>query len=296
MQHLFVKALIGGNVPFNFLESPQLKDFFDKLGILFVLPSRKEASGGILNAVAKESKEQIDKILQQERHVALVPDGWQNVRGVAVVNIMACNPNVCTYVRSFETGSSSQDTKLIKDELQKSIEDLQKHGDDKVVAIVSDQGSGYKQARDKIQQESGEKILSVTCSAHLLNLLTGDFCKLSSVRNTIMNAKKVVKEIRGSKLKIGEYDDEYCKWIDEEKLKGRTHRRISLSLPAVTRWFGVRDMLEKLLRAKPVLERMSINPQSRLTYEIKQLIKSDGFWEKTKLIYLVIEKLTDGEF
>ncbi len=298
LQTLFVKAMISGNVPFNWLHSHHLQAFFEKLGAGFLLPSRKEASTSILDSIENETKTFVSAILEKEKYIALQPDGWQNIRGAAVVNIMAGNPNVCTYFRSFETGEISQNTVFIKQKLNEAIDALNigpgQGFHDKVVAIISDQGSGYKQARDQIQLETGGKILSITCAAHLINLLAGDFCKLPSVQNIIVPAKSIVKEIKGSKLKIGEYHAEYTKYIMDQKENNRTVTRVSLTLPSVTRWYGIRDMFEKLLLSRPVLERMAISVDGRLTNQIRAKIKDDNLWQRIEQVSPIIMSLTDG--
>lgn len=81
----------------------------------------------------------------------------------------------------------------------------------------------------------------------------------------------------------------------DQKEQGRTVTRISLTLPAVTRWYGIRDMFEKLLQSRPVLERMAIRVDGRLSNQIRANIKDDNLWMKIGQLYPVIKSLTDGK-
>lgn len=58
---------------------------------------------------------------------------------------------------------------------------------------------------------------------------------------------------------------------------------------------GIRLMIEKLQRAKPVLERMAIAENSIIAASAKKIIKTDVFWDKLADINFVILALTDGK-
>jgi hypothetical protein len=195
----------------------------------------------------------------------------------------------------YTIGESSQTGTYVKSKLKEVIDELNAIGTGKVVAIVSDQGSNYLSARNQISEECPE-ILSISCAAHMLNLLTGDVSKLPSLQKFISKGKSVVKEIKGSKLRLGEYNAEYDRWLAEETERGSDVRpKVTLSLPSVTRWFGIREMLYKLTRAKPVLRRMSIKDGIGLSQGSRQTLMDEGFWHKLDQIKPLFIGLTDGK-
>jgi hypothetical protein len=106
LEFLWAKAMIAGNVSFNWTQNLHLRKFFDKLGSGFVLPSRKEMSTSLLKKLDEESREKIETSIQKERHLSIVPDGWQNIRGLSVINVMLANPNSRIFYKSIETGNN----------------------------------------------------------------------------------------------------------------------------------------------------------------------------------------------
>jgi len=149
-------------------------------------------------------------------------------------------------------------------------------------------------ARNRIAVD--RNLLSVSCAAHLFNLLVGEISKLPNLQKTLNKAKSIVKEFKGSKSKLGEYLKEYERWTDEEKGKGnKPAKPVMLTLPSITRWFAIRDLLYKLLRAKPVLLRLAIREDFNLSQCTRSAIKDDNFWDRMKSIFPLYKALTDGK-
>jgi hypothetical protein len=106
LEYMWAKAMIAGNVSFNWTQNLHLRKFFDKLGSGFVLPSRKEMSTSLLKNLDEESRGKIETSIQKERHLSIVPDGGQNIRGLSVINVMLANPNSRIFYKSIETGNT----------------------------------------------------------------------------------------------------------------------------------------------------------------------------------------------
>jgi len=104
LEILFAKAMMAGNVPFSWINNYHLTAFFEKLGSGFIPPSRRELSGSILKHLNEESLKEVSNQISAARSLAIVPDGWQNVRGTGVINIMLANTTSCIFYSSFETG------------------------------------------------------------------------------------------------------------------------------------------------------------------------------------------------
>ena len=72
---------------------------------------------------------------------------------------------------------------------------MRKVGAKNVTAIVTDNASNSKGARKAIKAKYLE-ITWVPCATHTLNLLLKDFGKISSIKQTLLEANHVVKFIR----------------------------------------------------------------------------------------------------
>lgn len=101
--------------------------------------------------------------------------------------------------------------------------------------------------------------------------------------------------IKSSKRRLGEYNAEFERYISEEKDKGNNPSSlVSLSIPSPTRWFGIRDMLYKLDRAKPVLMRLSIKDDTDISFGTKKTLRDEAFWSKLLSVRPLFLAITDG--
>jgi len=177
------------------------------------------------------------------------------------------------------------------------LEEFEKQYGRKIAAIVSDQGSNYLSARNRINRDHPH-ILTVNCTAHLLNLLTGDVSKIPSLVKFVTRATAIVKEIKKSKVKLGHYHEEFQRFRKEQAENENSvtaAAAVSLTIPCITRWFGIRDMLKKLKQAKPVLIRLSIKEEIDFTVSVRRTLKDDRFWGKLEDIYPLYEALVGGK-
>jgi hypothetical protein len=106
LELLLAKAMISGNVPFQWVQNAHLKKFFEKLGGGFKTPSRKEIAGSLLKKLDVWSTDLLREEVRNAKHISIVPDGWQNIRGASVVGVMLVNTTKSIFYRSFETGES----------------------------------------------------------------------------------------------------------------------------------------------------------------------------------------------
>lgn len=191
-------------------------------------------------------------------------------------------------------GGDKQKGEYIEGKIKDNIDEIEANHGEKIVAVVSDAGSNYLSARQHISA-SNPRIFSVTCAAHMVNLLAGDITKLPSLTCILTKSKKIVKEIRGSKTKIGEFREEFKRYAAEEKESGIIVRPVSLGLYSVTRWYGIRDMLYKLRRSKPVLMRLAIKESFELDSTVRRTIKDDRFWLKLENVFPLYSLLAESK-
>jgi hypothetical protein len=288
---LFMNALISGGIAFRWVENPFLLKFFKELQSGFKLPTEWLLRTSCLEKCHKKAEKEIEKMISESESVTIAIDGWENVRNLSVLNIMLRIPESIFY-KSTEVGGESVDNVVIQREIKKVIEEI---GESKVAGILSDNGSPMILAQRELV-EKYPNLIAVRCAAHVINLLIEDLCKLNTIYTLIINAKSIVKEITGSKRKKGLYNEEWFKYINDEKMRGRKVHKISLCLPVATRWYSVRNMFSHLRRAKPVLERMAINDEIDLNDETKRIIKSDDFWNQLNHFYDLFQPLVEGIF
>lgn len=289
-KELLAKAIISGNVAFNFTENRYLRGLFESFGLGIVLPTRKELSGSILSKLHMQCKQKIADMIEESSHVTVITDGWQNVRSMGVLNFILATPRPI-FCKSMEIGGRRCTGKLVAGEIFRIIDTMDAK---KISSVLTDNGRNMTAAQDVVTLKYPH-IIRVNCAAHILNLLVNDLCKLESVNSFLKAAKEVVKEILGSKYKLGRYHEEWERFIADEKQKGRSSTKVSLCLPAETRWFGVRDMLNKLKRAKLVLQRLAIDTDVCISSSTKIYVLDEGFWEKLLKMENLLLPLIEGE-
>lgn len=106
LEILFAKAMISGNVPDSWLGNYFLRLFFTKLGSGFHPPTRRQLQGSILRQLEEESDAIIGNEIASQKNLTMVPDGWQNIRGSSIINIMLVNPRCSIFYKSIETGNT----------------------------------------------------------------------------------------------------------------------------------------------------------------------------------------------
>ena len=142
----------------------------------------------------------------------LTIDGWENTRGLEVLNIMVCVPESIFY-KSIEIRGEKVDNVLLSRELEKVFEELTIN---KISALINDNATAIILAQDVLVYKYPH-LVGLRCSAHVLNLLIKDICKLNTVYQIFIKAKAIVKEIIGSKFKKGLYGQAWDQYIEEEK-------------------------------------------------------------------------------
>jgi hypothetical protein len=105
LELLLVKAMISGNIPFQWVQNIHLRTFFEKLGGGFKPPTRREIGGSLLKKLDLWSSDMLVEAIRNAKHVSIIPDGWQNIRGASVVGIMLVNTTKSIFYKSFETGN-----------------------------------------------------------------------------------------------------------------------------------------------------------------------------------------------
>ena len=289
LNQLFAYSMISGDIPFNWTENHYLKQFFNELGCGFNSPRRKMLSTKILEDCHNTAKSFIEEITKDSEFVTITIDGWENTRHLEVLNIMLCIPQ-SVFHKSIEVGGESVDNTLLVREIEKVIKDLKVH---KVVGLITDNASPMILAHE-VLTDKYPFLVAVRCSAHVMNLLIQDICKIQTLNTLVRQTRCIVKEIIGSKVKKGKYNEFWSKHIEEEKMNNNKVVQVSLLLSTETRWYSVKNMMNHLLRAKDVLQKMSLNKNANLDQTVCRLIKNEEFWDKLTLFSEFLKPIVEG--
>ena len=103
---LWTKSLITANIPFEFCNNKQLRDFFEALGSGFTPPFSTTASTTLLNSLDFKAKSDIKELISNAEAVAIEVDSWENVNGVPVVNFLLSTTEFRAFHKTIETGKA----------------------------------------------------------------------------------------------------------------------------------------------------------------------------------------------
>lgn len=106
LSSLWTKALITGNIPFEFCNNKQLREFFEALGSGFTPPFSTTASTTLLNSLDLKAKAEIKDLISKTEGVAIEVDSWENVNGVPVVNFLLSTTEFRAFHKTIETGKT----------------------------------------------------------------------------------------------------------------------------------------------------------------------------------------------
>jgi hypothetical protein len=113
-------------------------------------------------------KEECLNVIEDAESVTLVTDGWSNMRKDHLVNYIAVIPNRRPLYYGYkDTKAVSQTSERIANNIFEVIEEI---GNDKVVALVSDNASNMRGAWTIIESKYPH-IFANGCAAHVLTYL-----------------------------------------------------------------------------------------------------------------------------
>ena len=269
----WVAALITGHVPFNFSTNKHLRQFFMDLPGGFVPPSPRETTRDILPQMFKEAERFRFKQLEEADAITIVIDSSTNVRNSGVVNIIMATPT--PVLVDVVEAKEAKTAHFYYDLTIKTIErldarhhDLQQEGpslredqvplpldlSSKICAIATDNESTMIAFRNLMQARFPSAI-SVGCTAHLVNLIIKDYCKMPAVKRVLEMMLSVMNEIKNSGRKCA-WEREWVKYTQEQKEQGNAVTQPGISLPCDVRWYSYSQFTKRFLASKTVLKRM----------------------------------------
>jgi len=147
-----LRALLSANVPFSFVDNPEVIKLFKMMRPSYNLPSRKWISTEILDQVHKEVDREIQKFAAEAKFLTLSGDGWTNISKQSMVNFIITNEKRQSQIWKVENFSNVHHTGNIMFKAYKEVG--MEFGTDKWIGFVSDNGPDMAKAQRLMREVS----------------------------------------------------------------------------------------------------------------------------------------------
>lgn len=264
------RAIYSSCSPLSTTENKQFQHFIHLLRPSFKLPGRKKLSTTLLDKEYKKIYKAVLGKISQAESLTLLCDGWTDVNGVSLMNIIFATPDP-VFLKTIESGVERHTSDFIFKTLRDEIIAV---GADKVNAVVTDNAPNMKGAWNLIQQQYPH-IIAYGCVAHGLNLLSKDFTKINSISRVVQVGKEIVQFFNNKHI-----PKHVFKRIQAE----RDQHPTTLKAPVETRWGTYTIMLDSLLKNKINLKASCVDKDliNILDNTVRKNIEDNNFWEKVE--------------
>jgi len=282
------------NVAFNVARHPTFiaaVEETSKAGFDYRPPTYNAMRTKHIEPTKKQVKLQIEEKTRQcitLYGATICSDGWDNVTRRPLMNVMLVCPVGDIFLGSIDTTGSKKDKSYIAGKLKEYIDEV---GPQNVVQICSDNASAMLGAMDKVVEEYPH-IYKQGCAAHIIDLLLEDWGKEPTFRDLIVLAKRICNYIRNRHATMALFREESPK--------------LSLILPAETRFGCAFLMISRLLKVKDALERVIAHPKwqehvnslfnrqnghrtHQLAMLVQKTINSPSFWARCENFVHIVE-------
>lgn len=237
---LLARAIYASAAPLSLVENPYWKKFFKAIRPAYRPPNRQMTSNSLLEEEHLEISMKVKELVASSSSVAIVCDGWTNIRNEAIVNFIITLPEPVFWY-SLPTGSTSHTAENMALEIGKIIEEV---GHSKVLGICTDNAANMKKAWS-ILKDKYHHLICYGCAAHGLNLIFSDVRKIKSIATLLEKYVSLVKHIRNSHKLLAVFR--------EEQKSCESRVETALKLPVKTRWGSSVHCLESILVNKHTL-------------------------------------------
>jgi hypothetical protein len=235
------------NVPLSLLENEGWKDFFQKLHPSFKLPSRYQLSNKLLDNEYKSVQEKVKEKIQSSEALTLLSDGWTDINGTALINILFTTPEPVFYT-SIDTKLERHTGEYICSILSQAIDEI---GQDKVRAVITDNAANMKLAW-RLLKDKYPTLITYGCQTHAchgLNLLIRDIINLPLIKKVLGKCLKIIKFFTQKQLPR--------QWLKKVQLE-KGGKEIALTKPVETRWGSHLASFESILKNREYLQTLAI--------------------------------------
>jgi uncharacterized protein DUF659 len=218
-----LEALIAGNVPFNFVDCPQFREYTLSLG--HELPSRRTVSGSLLQDMfLYHFNEMLDE-LHAASDMTILLDGWTDVSGNSVYAYIGQTQegifvlDICQFKQRSSADNIKSQLFDILNKLNLSTK--------QILAVTTDTPQVMEKLRRDISSEH-PNILNIKCGLHTLNLAIQRALKHQDLLETFKRNQSIVNFFTSSHYWLGRLRD----WMRDNGVKK------GLRTYTATRWYS----------------------------------------------------------
>ncbi|RHZ85688.1 hypothetical protein Glove_62g26 [Diversispora epigaea] len=278
-----IKMWIITGVPFEIIENPFTIDFLKELNPGYAPPSRTTLSGRFLDEEVARVNKYIDQELENAENLTLVLDGWTSIRSDSLYNFIIITSERKEYLIALKNFSKESHTgEMLANEIAIIIEKI---GNEKFAAVVTDAAANCRVAREKIQF-SYPHIWNIRCIAHAFNLIASDLVKLDAIKEFITKCNKLCRFFHDSNK-----SNAYLKQgLAEMKIKSE-----GLKTWIKTRWGSLYSTTNSILKTQPVFDWILSEHSEIITnLEIIRILKDEEFFSTCRFIRHIWEPIKES--
>lgn len=276
----WARAVYEMGLPFNTFAHPAFKEAFaHSLGLhRYTLPGPKKLSNELLDEEYAEFSKLKEKEMfpQSNTKMTISCDGWTNIQGRPLMNIMLSNKYGEYFVDAIDGSNELKDAKWQAEHL---LEVIRKRGPENVLQFVAD-GASVNVKTGMLIREEYPHIIFGRCVAHGLDLLCEDIGKFDWVQVIFDECRDIVTYIKGHRVTHMLFTDKFSNGL-------------TLLKPSLTRFMTNFIMIDRAYALRWCLKKMTVSAewheheagvsdtQKKLQVKkVRRTIQDLGFWDK----------------
>lgn len=269
---LLARAIYASGSSLRIVENRFWLEYISFLRPAYKVPTRYEISGPLLNKEYEAVSALVNEQIAVAESVAIMCDGWTNVRNEPIVNFVVTTPSPMLY-KILSTGKESHTAEYISKEVNCIIEKI---GAQKVFGVVTDNAANMKAAWTLLKDKNAStNLFTYGCVAHGLNLLFTDLKDLNTLKSFLAKVVSAIKSIKRSH-----------KLTEIFKEKQVQDNPMSLKLPVKTRWGSIVHCLDSFYQNKQAIKLLVVDEETNLILKkhpiLKQVALDESFWDTAK--------------
>jgi hypothetical protein len=286
---LLVKAMAWGNLPFRAIFK---NDYFHQLLNMLNNNFRfgEEATIKLLNNLGISLRQRDNSALLED-YATLTIDGWTDVSRKSIHAVMLQTKTRSTLLKLLEMPGQRHTAKNLFNTVMSHVEDIL----DNIHAVCTDSPSVMVSFR-KMISERHTHILSIPCSAHVVNLISQDIVMVTKEGTKIKECREAVSH----SCKLVAYFLNCQYWfevLERERKLAEIGRRLQTF--SKTRWYGLANLLKGVTTHQVVIRKIifeyKVNQGSHppLDKKIINIVDNEDFWKQCEQLLEVFSIIAE---